>query len=102
MRQVKAPGYNVLVKLKKIATKNGIILPDKTQKAVEEAYVVDVGPDAFKFKDIECSGPWCKGGDCIAFVRYAGKEIEGVEKDETYRMIRDTDIVAVFPEEKLA
>jgi co-chaperonin GroES (HSP10) len=90
------------VKLKKVTANCGIILTEKTQKATEEAYIVDVGPDAFKFKDIECSGPWCKPNDCVAFVRWAGKEIEGVEKDETYRMIRDTDIVAVFPGEKLA
>jgi co-chaperonin GroES (HSP10) len=102
MRAVRAPGYNILVKLKKIKTNSGIILQERTQKAVEEAYIVDVGPDAFKFKDIECSGPWCKRGDCVAFIRYAGKEITDVEKDETYRIIRDTDIVAVFPEESIS
>lgn len=99
-RAVKAPGYNVLVRLKKIKTESGIILSEKTQKAVEEAYVVEVGPDAFKFKDVECSGPWCKAGDCIAFVKWAGKELEDIEPEETYRMIRDTDVVAVYPDER--
>lgn len=99
MRKVKAPGYNVLVKLKKISTTSGIYIPDKVQKSIVDAYVVDVGPDAFKFKDIECSGPWCKVGDCIAIIKYAGNVVDNVEEDENYRMIRDTDVVAVFPEE---
>lgn len=101
MRKVKAPGYNVLVKLKKITTESGIYIPDKLQKSIVDAYVVDVGPDAFKFNETVCSGPWCKVGDCVAIIKYAGNELENVEKDENYRMIRDTDIVAVFPEESL-
>lgn len=101
MRNVKAPGYNVLVKLKRIKSDSGLIIPDRVQKAIEEAYVIDIGPDAFKFKDIECSGPWCEKNDCVAIIKYAGKELEGIEAEETYRMIRDTDIVAVFPDERV-
>lgn len=99
MRTVIAPGYNILVKLKKIVTESGLIIPDRVQKAVEEATVMQVGPDAYAFKEIICSGPWCKVGDVVAIVKWAGKELENIEEGETYRMIRDTDIVAVFPED---
>jgi len=110
MRTVKAPGYRILVKVKplekkaEVQSKGGILLEIKTdaqlkreQEAVTEAYVVDVGPSAFKAFDE--GKPWCKIGDCVLISKYSGTLVDGVEEGSVYRMINDQDIIAVFPTE---
>lgn len=111
-RVVKAPGYRVLVKIKPIErkseemSKGGIVLEIKTdsqlqreQEAISLAYVVDIGPTAFKA--IDDGKPWCKVGDCVQISRYSGSLIDDVEDGSVYRMINDQDIQAVFPKEGL-
>ena len=112
MRSVKAPGYRILVKIKPIEkkteekSKGGILLEIKTdkqlqreQEAMTEAYVMDIGPSAFKGFDDGI--PWCKKGDCVLISRYSGILVDDVEEGYVYRMINDQDIQAVFPGEGL-
>jgi len=111
-RIVKAPGYRVLVKIRPLekkaeeVSKGGIFLEIKTdyqlqleQEAMAEAYVVDIGPSAFKAFDDGL--PWCRIGDCVLISRYSGTLVDDIEEGCVYRMINDQDIQAVFPEEGL-
>lgn len=110
MRQVKAPGYRVLVRLKPIEkikeakSAGGLILEyksnqqlDREQEAMTEAYIVDIGPSAFKAFDD--GRPWCKVGDCVLISKYSGTLVDAVEEGQIYRMINDQDIQAIFPED---
>jgi len=109
MRKVKAPGYRVLVRLKpmekktEVISKGGLILEIKTdkqldreQEAMTEAYVVDIGPSAFKAFDD--GAPWCKVGDCVLISKYSGTSIDCQDEGNHYRMINDQDIQGIFPE----
>lgn len=106
-RKVKAVGFRVVVKLKKIEEKltpGGVIVRAESQmhkekRATQEAYVVEVGPQAFK--DFGDGEPWCKKGDCVLIAKYSGDDLLDVEDDEVYRVINDRDIEAVFENEEL-
>jgi co-chaperonin GroES (HSP10) len=58
------------------------------------AYVLAVGPTAYKDKDKFPDGPWCKQGDWIMLGRYAGARfrIEGGE----VRILNDDEIIATI------
>lgn len=99
----KACGYRLVVKLKKVEerTASGIIIAsarvEREQEAMQEATVVDVGPEAFKqFGDTQ----WCKKGDLVLIQKYSGAIIPDIEEDEVYRVINDQDVWIRF-EEKL-
>ena len=106
-RKVRAIGFRVLVKLKKIEetlTPGGVIVRSEVQigkekRATQEAYVVEVGPQAFK--DFGDGEPWCKEGDCVLIAKYSGDDMMDVEDDEVYRVINDRDIAAVFEGEEM-
>lgn len=107
--KVKAPGYRVLVRLKPLVKKETfegsmIIRADITnsqhqreQEAITKAYVVDIGPTAWKAVDI--GEPWCKVGDCVQISKYSGVLIDS-DDGSIYRMVNDQDIQAVFPLDK--
>ena len=80
----------------RLKTKNRIKLE---QRATQEAYVVAIGPTAFKAFDDGL--PWCKVGDCVLICKYSGDDLDDVEEDEIYRVINDRDIEAVFIDEGL-
>jgi chaperonin GroES len=79
-------------------TKGGIILSDKTQETIQMttvcAYVLKVGPQAYRDTWRFPSGPWCKKGDWVIFGRYAGSrfKIEGAE----IRLLNDDEIIATI------
>ena len=79
-------------------TKGGIILSDKTQETIQMttvcAYVLKVGPQAYRDTWRFPSGPWCKKGDWVIFGRYAGArfKIEGAE----IRLLNDDEIIATI------
>ena len=79
-------------------TKGGIILSDKTLETIQMttvcAYVLKVGPQAYRDTWRFPSGPWCKKGDWVIFGRYAGSrfKIEGAE----IRLLNDDEIIATI------
>lgn len=112
LRKVKPCGFRVLVKLKKIVpelekkTEYGIIYELSTdqkeklkQRATQEAYVMALGPTAFKgFDD---GHQWCKVGDLVQICKYSGDDLKDIETDEIYRIINDADIQCIFEGEGL-
>ena len=93
-------GWRILVMpyRRKEKTKKGIILPDqaleKEHVATVCAYVLEVGPDAYKDKEKFPEGPWCKRGDWIIFGRYAGARIK--IDDGELRLLNDDEILATI------
>ena len=85
-------------------TESGVYLPDehvdREALATVVAYVLKVGPLAYKDQDKFGDGePWCKEGDWICIGRYSGSRfrIEGGE----VRIINDDEVIAtiVVPED---
>lgn len=108
MRNAKAPGYRILVRLMPIekstekVTESGIVYEINTQRDVEleqesmtEGWVIDIGSCAFR----ESDKPWCKIGDKILMYKHAGSLMKNMQDEYTYRMIQDLDIQSVFPDE---
>ena len=99
-RLPKPTGWRILVMpyRRKEKTKKGIILPDqaleKEHVATVCAYVLEVGPDAYKDKEKFPEGPWCKKGDWIIFGRYAGARIK--IDDGELRLLNDDEILATI------
>ena len=81
-------------------SKGGIILPEETRErehyATVCAYVLKVGPDAYKDKDKFPDGPWCKEGDWILFGRYAGARFK--LEDGECRIINDDEVIGTIKE----
>lgn len=79
-------------------TAGGIELAKETlerqQLTTTCAYVLAVGPLAYKDSDKFPDGPWCKEGDWIIFGRYAGARmmIDGGE----IRILNDDEILATI------
>ena len=79
-------------------TKGGIELADQTldrqQLTTTCAYVLSVGPLAYKDEVKFPTGSWCKEGDWIIFGRYAGARmaIDGGE----IRILNDDEILATI------
>jgi co-chaperonin GroES (HSP10) len=78
-------------------TKGGIVLAEETRKKTQLstvcAYVLKVGPLAYRDEDKFPTGPWCKEGDWVIFARYAGArlDIDGGE----IRILNDDEIVGI-------
>ena len=79
-------------------TKGGIILSDQTHETIQMttvcAYVLKVGPLAYRDSWRFPTGPWCEQGDWVVFGRYAGSrfKIEGAE----VRILNDDEIIATI------
>ena len=67
------------------------------QASVDKGVIVLIGPTAWKaFDDGQ---PWAAIGNTVVFARNAGKTVEDPEdKDSTYLVLNDEDIVAVIKE----
>ena len=95
-----ATGWRVIVLPYRGArkTKGGIELADQTlerqQLTTTYAYVLPVGPLAYKDEAKFPTGAWCKEGDWIIFGRYAGARmaIDGGE----IRILNDDEILATI------
>ena len=129
MQKIKPCGHRVLVKLKVIeeVSTGGILLvtDDKKasyQKAMQEAYVVAIGPQAFTAFNIASESwiphlykllksfltrepltyksqdlaPWCKVGDLVLIARYSGEDKVDPDTEEVFRIINDEDIFATL------
>ena len=95
-------GWRVLVMPYKGREKTvgGVYVPDETRDresvATVVAYVIKVGPLAYKDPDkfgAECE-PWCKEGDWVMFARYAGSRIK-IEGGEI-RLLNDDEVLATI------
>ena len=102
--QIHPTGHRVLVRLKKTdkketeVSKGGIILElnvnvESHQRAMQEAYVVELGRNAFK--DFGDGHLWATEGQLVLISRYCGEDRVG-EDGVVFRIINDVDILAVL------
>ena len=93
-------GYRVLIipYYPSAKTKGGIIVPDaireKESFATVSAYVVKLGPDAYKDAQKFPSGSWCSEKSWVLIGRYRGNrfKVDGLE----VRIINDDNIIATI------
>ena len=72
---------------------------DQEQLAMQEAYIVSLGYDAFK--GLGSGLPWCEVGDLVLISKYSGEDRRDLDDGEIYRVISDEDIFGVFVGESL-
>lgn len=95
---IQVKGRRLLVKPDEITTKVGMFeIP--TDKKLERAgqmrgTIVSVGH--LCWKDFSDETPWCKEGDWVQYVRYAGATIEDPVTKIDYHVMNDEDVVAVL------
>ena len=83
-------------------TKGGVYVPDQVRDreafATVAAYVVRLGPDAYKDPQKFPNGPWCNEKDWVLIGRYAGNrfKVEGLE----VRIVNDDNIIATILDPK--
>jgi len=83
-------------------TKSGLYIPDQVRDreafATVAAYVVKLGPDAYKDSQKFPTGNWCSEKDWVLIRRYAGNrfKVEGLE----VRVINDDNIIATILDPK--
>ena len=83
-------------------TKAGVYVPDQVRDreafATVAAYVVKLGPDAYKDQQKFPTGPWCSQKDWVLIGRYAGNrfKVDGLE----VRIINDDNIIATILDPK--
>ena len=83
-------------------TKGGLYVPDQVRDreafATVAAYVVKLGPDAYKDSQKFPNGPWCNEKDWVLIGRYARNrfKVEGLE----VRIINDDNIIATILDPK--
>jgi|TARA_R110001632_G_C11209139_1_gene404172 chaperonin GroES len=93
-------GWRILVMpyMGRDKTEGGIYVPDaakdRESRATVVAYVLKVGPVAYKDYDKFGGEAWCKEGDWVCIGRYAGSRfsIEGGE----VRIINDDEVIATI------
>jgi len=79
-------------------TKGGVYIPDQIRDreafATVSAYVVRLGPDAYKDEQKFPTGAWCKEKSWILIGRYAGNrfKVDGLE----VRIINDDNVIATI------
>ena len=94
---LKALGYRMLIEVAEVEEKTagGIVLPQATieadQNAQEFGKVVDIGEFAFR----EYPARWCQIGDVVSFQKYVGKVIIDPETKKKFRVINDIDVHCV-------
>ena len=81
-------------------TKGGIVIPDETREreslATVVAYIVKLGPDAYKDKKKFPSGAYCKEGEWAIIGKYAGTRIK--LEDGEIRILNDDEILGTILE----
>ena len=75
-------------------TKSGLVLPGQTKEKPQQAEIIAVGPGGIvDGKEIEMN---VEKGQKVIFSKYAGTEVEA--DDETYIIVRQSDILAIVEE----
>lgn len=103
---IKPSMYRILVQLSEVKnqTNSGIVTMTQKQEQREHmgnihGVLVDVGPTAFKGEEFGDRPP--KVGDRVLFARYSGEYLQyPAETGEHYRVMNDTDIIAVLEGEE--
>ena len=65
---------------------------ERQQVASQCGLVLAMGPQCYKDKERNPTGPWCKVNDWVVFARYAGSRIN-IEGGEI-RLLNDDEILA--------
>lgn len=83
----------------KEVTDKGVIIPDQIRQrealATVVAYVLKVGPLAYKETEKYGNQPWCKEKDWVLIGRYAGSRFR-LEDDHEVRIINDDDVIGTI------
>jgi len=80
-------------------TAGGIVLPDTARERPQEGEVVAVGPGKV-LDNGALAAPEVRVGDRIVFSKYGGDEI--TFDGEEYKILRESDVLAVLPAKKKA
>lgn len=96
--------FRLLVQVDKPKEKGLIQIPDSVKDKevinAENATIIAIGKTAFKAYDNGACAGDLKPGDRVMFARHGGKTLDKylIGGDDTYRIIQDEDIIAVWPE----
>src|SRR5260221_12822629 len=95
MAKIRPLGDRVVVKPdpKEETTRSGIIIPDTAKEKPQEGTVTAVGSGRLQDNGGR-SAMELHEGDHVLFAKYGGTEI--ILDDETYLVLRETDVLAVF------
>jgi chaperonin GroES len=95
MAKIRPLSDRVVVKpeLKEEKTRSGIIIPDTAKEKPQEGTVIAVGSGRL-LDNGQRSVMELREGDHVLFAKYGGTEI--ILDDETYLVLRETDVLAVF------
>ena len=98
---IKPVGVSILVLPDAVeqTTSSGIVLATDTQLEREQlrqtdGVVIEIAANAYFDEK-----PRCEVGDRVIMAAYAGMVRKGLD-DKTYRLIRDTDVIAIITKEK--
>ena len=97
-------GWRILVMpyMGREKTESGVYVPDQSRereaRATVVAYVVKVGPLAYKDQDKFDGEAWCNEGDWVCIGRYAGSrfQIEGGEVRITMKSLQPSLILTIL------
>ena len=95
----KPQGYKILIGVPEVSdkTEGGVFMPDGLKSAEETAsiigFVMNLGPDAYAYKDKFPNGPYCGEGDFVIFRSYSGTRFKIHGKE--FRLINDDTVEAV-------
>lgn len=121
MKTIIPAGQRILVKVDVVLAKDGVdiqekdafigkdikfILPKESKKEIEKDRQIDQGASMTGkvlavgehiYNGVHDGKIWCKVGDTVMFLRYAGTAIPlEIEKDDHLRIIEDIDVLAVI------
>lgn len=95
-------GYRLLVYVPYLGAKleSGLAMPESSrsvyQTALLDAYVLAVGPEAYRDRERYPSGPWCNAGDHIIMRAYSGTRFVRAGYKLIYALINDDTVEAVI------
>ena len=96
----KPVGYRMLIRpwSGEKKTKGGILITENTQSTIEMTTVVGLvimmGELCYKDEKKFPSGPWCKEGQFVIYVQYAGSRFK--TKYGEHRILNDDEIIATI------
>lgn len=97
--------YNVIIRMDRVSDKVGSIFIPEAKKerdelSCDEGTLDAVSPHAFTYADWPEGARQPRVGDRVLFAQYSGRIWK--QGDETFRILKDKDIVAVIEQPSLA